>query len=150
MPENWAFTMTTDGLPNVLVSPCRVGLAGASAGEPRDEFFAIWDTGSTRSVITQNVVDRCGLKLIGRAQLMHAGVNEEPDETDVYLVNLGLPNGVVVQNVPVSQSGFTGGDVLVGMDIINTGDFAITHANDQTKFTFEIPPQADINFVDDA
>ena len=81
---------------------------------------------------------------------MHAGVNEEPDETDVYLVNLGLPNGVVVQNVPVSQSGFTGGDVLVGMDIINTGDFAITHANGQTKFTFQIPPQADIDFVDDA
>ena len=150
MPENWAFTMTTDGLPNVLISPCRVGLAGINAGEPLDEFLAIWDTGSTRSVVTQNVVDRCGLKPIGRAQLMHAGVDEEPDETDMYLVNIGLPNGVVVQNVPVSQSRFAGGDVLVGMDIINIGDFAITHANGQTKFTFQIPPQADIDFVVDA
>lgn len=66
------------------------------------------------------------------------------------LRTFGLPNGVVVQNVPVSQSEFAGGDVLVGMDIINTGDFAITHPNGQTKFTFRIPPQADIDFVDDA
>ena len=150
MPENWAFTMTIDGLPSVLISPCRVGVAGANAGEPNDEFLAIWDTGSTHSVITQNVVDRCGLRSIGMAQLEHAGVDEEPDETDVYLVNLGLPNGVVVQNVPVSRSGFSGGDVLLGMDIINTGDSAITHANGQTKFTFQIPPQADIDFVADA
>ena len=79
--------------------------------------------------------------------MFHAGVDDEPDETDVYLVNIGLPNRVLVQDVRVSRLGFTGGDVLIGMDIINTGDFAITHANGDTKFTFQSPPQADIDFV---
>ena len=148
MPRNRAFTATAAGLSNVLISPCKVGLAGANAGQPHEDFQAIWDTGATNSVITQNVVDKCELKPIGRARLAHAGVDEEPDETDVYLIDLGLPNGVVVQNVPVSRSGFSGGDVLIGMDIINTGDFAITHANGQTKFTFQYPAQADIDFVE--
>ena len=79
--------------------------------------------------------------------MFHAGVDDEPDETDVYLVNIGLPNRVLVQDVRVSRLGFTGGDVLIGMDIINTGDFAITHPNGETKFTFQFPPQADIDFV---
>lgn len=33
------------------------------------------------------------------------------------------------------------------MDIINKGDFAITHPDGKTKFTFRYPSQADIDFV---
>ena len=37
--------------------------------------------------------------------------------------------------------------MLIGMDIINLGDFAITNKNGNTKFTFEIPSSRDIDFV---
>ena len=111
------------------------------------QFQAIWDTGSTGSLITQGVVDQCGLKPIGKTKLDHAGIDDKPDETEVYLVNIRLPNNVTVKGVQVSRGGFSGGDVLVGMDIINSGDFAITHANNETRFTFQVPSQADIDFV---
>ena len=146
MPEAYAFTATTDGRPNVLKSPCDIEPA-ASSPIAFHSFEAIWDTGATHSSITQDVVDQCGLKPIGKIKVAHAGIDDEPDETDVYLVNIRLPNQVIVENVQVGRGGFSGGDVLIGMDIINTGDFAITHAKDQTKFTFQIPPQADIDFV---
>ena len=79
--------------------------------------------------------------------MAHAGIDDEPDETDLYMVNIRLPNQVTMENVPVSRGGFSGGDVLIGMDIIGQGDFAITHPDGKTKFTFQIPPQADIDFV---
>ena len=40
-----------------------------------------------------------------------------------------------------------GADVLIGMDIINEGDFAVTNLNGRTKFSFRVPSQADIDFV---
>ena len=38
-------------------------------------------------------------------------------------------------------------DVLVGMDIINQGDFAVTNPDGRTKFSFRVPSIADIDFV---
>ena len=40
-------------------------------------------------------------------------------------------------------------DVLIGMDIISRGDFAITHPGGRTKFSFRVPSQADIDFVEE-
>lgn len=142
--------MESDGLPNSVVSACRVGIAGPGAGVPIEEFQAIWDTGASISVITQGVVERCGLQPIGMALMRHAGNQQEPEQTEVYLINLGLPNNVTVEGVEVIRGGFDGGDVLIGMDIINAGDFALTHAGGGSKFSFRIPSQADIDFVRDA
>ena len=40
-----------------------------------------------------------------------------------------------------------GADVLIGMDIISKGDFAVTHPEGKTQFMFRVPTQADIDFV---
>ena len=143
----FAFTATFSGggQPNVLLSGCEIKPVG-TAGELRS-FQAIWDTGATHSAITQEVVDQCGLKPIGKRKIYHAGVSDQPDESDVYLVNVGLPNRVMLEQIEVTRGGFRGADVLIGMDIIKAGDFAITHANGQSKFTFQIPAQADVDFT---
>ena len=138
--------MTADGTPNVLLSDCTVGPAGSDEATHRS-FRAIWDTGATRSAITQEVVEQCGLKPSGKRRVEHAGVAEEADVADVYAVDVGLPNRVLVKSIEASRLSFVGGDVLIGMDIINTGDFAITHPGGRCKFTFQIPAQADIDFV---
>ena len=41
-------------------------------------------------------------------------------------------------------------DVLIGMDIIGTGDFAVTNLNGLTKFSFRVPSLEHIDFVADA
>jgi hypothetical protein len=110
-------------------------------------FDAIWDTGATSTVITHNVVTACGLKPIGMAitQTANGARNSE-----VYFVNIGLPNGVGFPMVRVTKGDIgPGADVLVGMDIIGTGDFAITNKDGHTVFSFRYPSIARIDFVEE-
>lgn len=122
-----------------------------SSGEPQppmETFDAIWDTGATNSVITQAVVTACGLTPSGVTDVRHAAGKSEKVPT--YLVNIGLPNGVGYPGVRVSIGQFSGGDILIGMDIIGTGDFAVTNVNGATKFSFRHPSMEVIDFVQDS
>ena len=66
-----------------------------------------------------------------------------------YTINVKLPNDVEFQALPVILGNLPGYDMLIGMDIIGLADFAITHPAGETKFSFRIPSQADIDFVRD-
>ena len=110
-------------------------------------FTALWDTGAVQSVITQRVVDACRLTPFDTMTIY--GISG-PERTDVYSVNVALPNGIAFPRLRVVKGSFImGADVLIGMDIINQGDFAITHPGGKTKFTFRVPSQADIDFVEE-
>ena len=111
-------------------------------------FTGIWDTGATRSVITQNVVDACGLQSIGVQKVYHA--QGESQNVQQFLVNIGLPNKVGFPGLPVTLGVLVNGDVLIGMDIIGKGDFAVTNLKGKTKFSFRMPSEADIDFVKEA
>ena len=63
-------------------------------------------------------------------------------------MNIALANRVVFAEVEVTKVALLGdGDVLIGMDIISAGDFAVTSPGGHTQFTFRVPSQANINFV---
>lgn len=126
---------------NVLVSEVNQGL-GVGCGE----FNAVWDTGATNTVITENIVGRLGLEPIGVVE-MHT-VNGTR-EGGVYLVDLCLPNQLWITGVPAIDSEINDADVLIGMDIISMGDFAITNKFDKTWFTFQTPPTHRIDFVEE-
>ena len=52
------------------------------------------------------------------------------------------------QMVPVSKMVLLGGiDVLIGMDILGLGDFAVTHHDGKTVFSFCVPSRRHIDFV---
>ena len=70
-----------------------------------------------------------------------------PSLSETYLVNIVLPAKVRVSGVRVTKGRFVGGDILIGMDIIKLGDFAVTNHNGNTKFSFRIPSQGHIDFV---
>ena len=108
-------------------------------------FTAIWDTGATHSVVSQSVVDACALEPIGVQKVYHA--QGETGDVPAFLVNIALPNNVGFSGLRVTLGALRGADVLIGMDIIGAGDFAVTHQGGQTKFSFRFPPQADIDFV---
>ena len=63
------------------------------------------------------------------------------------MVNIVLPNNVVMQSVKVSEGVIEGYDVLIGMDIIGVGDFAVTHKNGGTVFSFQVPSTHEYDFV---
>jgi hypothetical protein len=104
----------------------------------------LWDTGASGSVITQSVIDQLAIQPITMA-LVH-GVHG-PAFSPVYLVDLLLPMGVVMPGLNVTRGDIFGADVLIGMDVIRQGDFAITNQGGKTKMTFRVPSLADLDFV---
>ena len=68
---------------------------------------------------------------------------------NVYLVSLHLVNNVVFPALRVTEAELGNDvDVLIGMDIIGAGDFAITHADGKTCLSFQIPSRRKIRFKD--
>ena len=94
------------------------------------------------------MVDACGLVATGIVQVDHV---DGTSQAETYLVNIMLPNNVGFTGVRVSKGTLTGGaDMLIGMDIISRGDFAVTNFNGTTRFTFRVPSAEHIDFVRDA
>lgn len=65
--------------------------------------------------------------------------------TTVHLINIALPNRLMFPMWRVAKVASHGGiDVLVGMDILGIGDFAVTHHNGNTTFSFFVARLAGI------
>ncbi|MBA7558385.1 hypothetical protein ES705_51185 [subsurface metagenome] len=116
---------------------------------PGDYYFkrynVIWDTGATGSVITKKVVQELGLKPVGMVKVHTAS---DTTIANVYLIYIWLPNKVIVYNLRVIEGKIVGQcEVLIGMDIISKGDFAVTNYNGRTVFTFRFPSVGCIDFV---
>ncbi len=143
-----ALTVTYNGLSLVLACKALVSQAfdpnAKLAHPPQSEFLAIWDTGATNTVITEKVVNTCGLKPIGMARVNTA--NGQAD-CPVFLVNLLLPSHVGFHHLRVTQGKLIGADMLIGMDVITRGDFAVTNKDAKTVFSFRMPSSQCIDFV---
>lgn len=103
-----------------------------------DQALAQWDTGATNTCISEEIATRYKLKPISFAQ------SKTPSGTliaPIYLIDITLNNEVVFKNWSVmgSKIGAQGIDVLIGMDIISKGDFAISNYDEKTQFSFRLP-----------
>jgi hypothetical protein len=111
---------------------------------------AIWDTGATSSVITPSLMIR--LNLIPVESEVVFGVNSQ-QTVDVVVVSIKLPNGVLIRNQKVAVCDIHSPpmEMLIGMDIIQRGDFSISNAGSKTLFSFVIPSIPDgVNLAEKA
>ena len=67
-------------------------------------------------------------------------------EAYAYVVDVMLPNKLVIRGVEVSESDLKVYDALIGMDIISMGDMKITN-KPTTKVIFRIPAEGDTPLV---
>ena len=105
---------------------------------------ALWDTGATNTAISSNLATILNLTPTGRATIH--GISQSY-ETNTYVVDIGLPNKVMIEDVPVTEAPNLGEyDLLIGMDIITIGDMSITNGSRNTWFSFRYPP--DIHQID--
>jgi len=144
-----AFTTTANGrMPSLVSDDVTVFPAFDPVNDTHLEglkFKAIWDTGATGSVISKKVATDSGLKPIAMAIVHTAGGTKN---CPVYLINMRLPNGMGIAQIRVTEGELAGDiDVLIGMDVISEGDFAVTHLNGKTVFTFRMPSVVCIDFV---
>jgi len=79
---------------------------------------------------------------------MVSTASDERLATNTYMVNIWLPNKVVFGELRVTEGKLSGEtEVLIGMDIISSGDFAVTNYDGKTVFTFRFPSAECIDFV---
>jgi predicted aspartyl protease len=140
----YAFTIKFSQRVRFLATKLGVSEPAADNAQPQ-KFDAIWDTGATNSVISQKVVDALDLKAVSTTRTQTANGERE---ASVYIVDLYLPNKVVLKGQPVIDGLLAGADVLVGMDVIGKGDFAVTHQGNGTCMTFQLPSNNHIDFVE--
>ena len=97
---------------------------------------AVWDTGSSFTIVTERLVKALGLRKIdGKKVLLHAGTGDA--ESECYEAWLVLkpderPIKIVACVMPQPDT-----DVLIGMDIIGLGRFEVDSTSGRTVLTFE-------------
>lgn len=128
-----------------LITSCHIALPSHEGKQVEAlEFNALWDTGAERTTITNNVASLLGLKPVGLVNIAHA---QGESIVNQYMVDIFLPNKVRVNSILVNEGILKDFDVLIGMDIISLGDFALTNRDGKTVFSFQMPSTHLYDFV---
>jgi hypothetical protein len=153
--EHRAFTVNHEGLTNEISTPVQlepIYTADKNLLNTQTEIEALWDTGATMTCIKPSLRDRLKLRqseLIEPITMSDIGGDVEADGT---LVSIWLAPNFVIELCPVYIADFSGDEeLLIGMDIITMGDFAICNTGNKTSVSFAVPPFPDrISFADKA
>ena len=151
IPGQYSYTKRFQGIASALITPCAISASWDRLEEKPEpvavRYQCLWDTGATISAITKRVATDLGLATEALIPIQHAG-GVSVDVPQHY-VNLQLPGGMLIVGRAVAQLPLASFDVIVGMDIISRGDFAISNFDGVTTFTFRIPSVAELDFAVD-
>lgn len=114
---------------------------------------SIWDTGATFTFIKPELRDRLKLRMVNSGSSTSiAGIGKYIHQADYTVLSIRVWENFEINWCPVYVLDFSVDvDIIIGMDIIGMGDFAVCNANNETSFSFAIPPFPDrINFTERA
>ncbi len=106
---------------------------------------ALWDTGASISCISDRLVQQLDLHLLDHEKVVTAsGVENMP----LLMGHLVFPNQTHFLGWEILQFryGDDDCDLIIGMDVINQGDFSITNFGGRTLFSFRIPSLHSIDY----
>jgi len=136
------FTRHYNDVATCLDTPVGIGLpfdllGGEEQPPLPSDFSALWDTGATKSCIRYAIAKQLNLPQIGETEVL--GV-DGLCISDIYLASVGLPNHVAIPEIELlGCNDSLDYSMLIGMDIINKGDFLINTFNGRTTFSFQMP-----------
>ena len=137
-----AFSVDFGGIEDAIV--CDVVVANSDDSVPKfTQCRSLWDTGAAFSVISKRLVDALGADPIDQGFAYTVQGTYRPN---VYMVDVMLPNKMLVRGLRVSDGVFEDADILIGMDIIKLGDLMVSNRGN-TRFTFRIPAEGDFTAV---
>jgi predicted aspartyl protease len=135
MSKHAAFKHDYDWLSRQLLS--NIEIVSLENQSKRGVYIGVWDTGAAHTMITPKILSDLELTTVDTVTVH--GVNSSA-QAPIVLINLILPNGIQVNEVRAIVSKIEGVDLLIGMDLIQMGDFSISNHDGKTVFTFAIPP----------
>ena len=138
-----AFTKKYGNVANCIITP--ISIVNPFTGK-KVQTQGIWDTGATGSVITESLARELGLIEIQKTFVQ--GVHGRK-EVPVYRANIALNKDLSIQSLVTECSELSGDGsvgVLIGMNVIGNGDFAISNFQGRTTFTFQIPSTHNFDF----
>ena len=104
----------------------------------------LWDTGATNTIISKSIAEALKLPPIKKAMISGIGGSIE---VQTYSINLFFPaEGAWIKELEVLACDLDDNDMIIGMDTITQGDFAITNKDSQTWFSFRFPSEEHIEF----
>ena len=136
------FTKTYNGIVRSL--PTIVSVESSTNTGKLIEANALWDTGASSSLIRPEIAAKLDLKPISKTLMATPSDQEVP--SNIYLINIYLPSKARIVKIQALEGIPNNCDMLIGMDVIAIGDFAVTNFNGQTKFSFRIPSMTEIDF----
>lgn len=101
---------------------------------------ALWDTGSTESLISEKIVKMIEPILKNKSKYV---TKDTVIESETYAVSLSLSDEITFRDVLMKKADLfdKNVDIVIGMDIISRGDFEIRNYNNLVEFAFRIPPR---------
>lgn len=140
-----SLTVSTKGIVNKLISIVEVKNPFSNDVV---KVHGIWDTGATRSVVTATTANALGLISVGQRKVR--GVHGIKN-VNVYLATIHLSDTDIEITEQVTECDELSNDgsvgALIGMNIISTGDFAISNYRGRTNFTFRSPSIKSVDYT---
>lgn len=145
MENKKAFTLKFEYLASKLETPCGVTPEESALSNTHvfGRYRAIWDTGCAITTVKTSILEE--LELEAR-DCIDVNTVMGTAKFPVYYVDLLLPGGIALRSIKVIAGNQNACDVLIGMDIISLGDFAITNLSGNTTFSFQLPSELVIDF----
>ena len=142
----YSFTQHYDTLVNQLTSTCGVMADGDmedGAERACAKVTAIWDTGTRITTISRQLAELLNLPEYKGGKIMHVGGESE---YFTHFIDLILPDDVAIPHLKVMDGNLPTYTILIGMDVIGMGDFAVSNHNGKTAMSFRIPSENVIDF----
>jgi len=140
--QGYYFTYEYNGISRHLITPARI-ISAKNKQDPVD-IRALWDTGATCSLVKQETALR--LNLLPVSKTFISTPSDKNKQSNVYLIDLYLPNGTMFPNLKVAEGELNNCDMLIGMDVISNGDFIVSNFDGKTTFTFRMPSLMKFDF----
>ena len=140
--QGYCFTYEYNKISKNLITPAKI--VSKKNNQDFIEIKTLWDTGATCSLIRRDVALRLNLMPVSKTFI--STPSDKNIQSNVYLIILHLPNGIMFPNLLVAEGELNNCDMLIGMDVINNGDFIVSNFNGKTTFTFRMPSLMKFDF----
>lgn len=144
---NTAFVHNEASITDRIYVPCVIDKVG-TLNSKNAEVNALWDTGATRTCISERLATNLGLMADGQETLRVADGCEI--QSNVYSVQMTMGKFTIdfirICELPYDANSY---DVIIGMDIMTKGDMSIINFNGTTVLSFREPSLETINYVDE-